>query len=82
MLEWHHPDRRKTHGECVCQCYRDSRVRLLAEIRRCEVMTIWEHDRHHGARFAAEAPDSSYEITSRARIKNLQSVPFNEGGDR
>jgi hypothetical protein len=53
MLEWHHPDRRKTHGECVCQCYRDSRVRLLAEIRRCEVMTIWEHDLHHGARFAA-----------------------------
>ena len=48
QLEWHHPRHRSTHGECVAQCYRDSRKRLLEEIDRCEVVTVWEHRLLHG----------------------------------
>ena len=68
LLEWHHPKGRRVHGECVSQCYRDSRARLLQEVSRCEVMTIWEHDLYHRSRFAAESPVSSDEkITARIR---------------
>lgn len=49
QLAWHHPVQRKCHGECVSQCYRDSRERLLEEIRRCEVMTVAEHRHYHRA---------------------------------
>ena len=47
QLAWHHPVERKCHGECVSQCYRDSRARLLMEICRCEVVSIDEHRRFH-----------------------------------
>ncbi len=61
LLEWHHPDGRRVYGECVSQCYRDSRRRLLEEMARCEVMTVWEHELHHRRRFASDAPESRHE---------------------
>jgi len=48
QLQWHHPRHRGSHGECVAQCYRDSRKRLMQEIERCEVVTVWEHRWLHG----------------------------------
>jgi hypothetical protein len=71
LLEWHHPNGRQSHGECVAQCYRNSRERLLEEIRRCVVMTIWEHDQHHRERFASKSFGSSHEKI-KTRITNIQ----------